>query len=449
MGTKQDGRTKKTMRTKKMINPRAAKIRSEMWMMEPRARAALLGRIFSVSEESFAKLAAVEINRERPAMRVESGVAIVNIHGVLMKDPPAWLTWFGIETTDYGQIIQQLAEAVGSSAVSSILLHVNSPGGTVAGTSEAAAAIKAAAEVKPVSAVIEDLGASAAYLLASQAKKITANINAEIGSIGTYTVYEDSSKMFELAGVREVIIRSGEHKGMGEIGVPITEAQVAAIQEIVNGMAANFKLAVAAGRGMALEAVEKLADGRVWLAGQAKELGLIDEVINENINGSKTANNSKGKDMAEEKGTSTAAGTAGETQNSAATIAELKAAFPDEPAFVLEQAEARASMVEAKAAYADVLKARNAELKRQNAELQKNGGRKSGGAAAVPAGGEGAAPGEGDFMQAVKDYAEEHKCSQTDALKAVRKKDPAMFNRFRRECSNRKVDVKKYDRDEE
>ena len=163
---------------------------------------------------------AIEIQKTKGTMQITGGIATINIHGLLMKNPPGWLAWFGIETTDYNVIRQQLGEAVGNKDVQSIFLHIDSPGGTVAGVSEAAEAIANANKAKPVSAYIEDLGASGAYWLASQAGKILSNPNGEIGSIGVYTVYADFSKMAETEGVKVHVIRSGEHKGMGVIGTP-------------------------------------------------------------------------------------------------------------------------------------------------------------------------------------------------------------------------------------
>lgn len=399
--------------------------------MEPRAMAAMVAKLFTIDAESLAALSKIEIQKTGSAMKVEGGVATINIHGILMKNPPSWLAWLGIELTDYNQVRRQLAEAAGNTNVQSITLHIDSPGGTVAGASEAAEAIKSAGQVKPVNAYIEDLGASGAYYLASQAKQIAANLNAEVGSIGVYTVCEDWSKAAEMAGVKVDVIRSGEHKGMGVIGAPITEEQKAAVRDVVNGMAANFKSAVVSGRGMTPEAVEVLADGRVFIAAEAKKNGLIDSVIMCNPDEDKDKEN---KTMAETKT---------ETNDTAvepkkATVAELKAAFPDEPAFVLEQFEKEATVEQAKATFADVMKVRNTELKQQNAELKKNK-KSAGGAPPVPAGGEGGNQVSGGFLELAEQYAEEHKCSKTIAMKKVKKDNPAIFNTYINSCRKNRV----------
>lgn len=412
-------------------------------MMEPRAMAAMVAKLFAINTESLASLMAIEIQKNKPEMRVEGGVATINIHGILMKNPPSWLAWFGIDSTDFSQIRQQLAEAVGNTNVQEILLHVDSPGGTVAGASETADAIKAAGRVKPVIAYIEDLGASGAYYLASQAKQITANLNAEVGSIGVYTVYEDYSKAAETAGVKVHVIRSGEHKGMGIIGAPITDGQIRAVQDVIDGMAGNFIAAVSEGRRISIEMVTALADGRVFIAAEAKKNGLIDSIIMCNPDKDKEKNT-----MAEEtqKGKETTGTAATASEPKKATTAELRAAFPDEPAFVLEQFEKDATIEQAKAAYANVLKVRNTELKQQNAELTKKIKKAATGAPPVPVGGEGGEQAGGGFLATAKQYAKENKCTMTAAMKAVKKDNPQMFNTYISTCRKNRV---KGDEDEE
>lgn len=438
-----------------MINPIIAQIQKEIWMMEQRSMAAYFANVFEIDAESLAKLAAIEISKTKPALKVENGTATINIHGILMKNPPSWLAWFGIESTDYAQLRSQLAEALGNKAVQSIMLHVDSPGGTVAGSSEAAEAIAAANKIKPVSAYVEDLGASAAYYLASQAGQITANPNAEVGSIGVFTVYDDFSKAAEMQGVKVHVIRSGEHKGMGVIGAPITDEQIEAMQAVIDGMADNFIKAVGSGRKMKAEQVRELATGQVWIAKEAKKLGLIDGIANgiENLNLSN--NSSKENVMAETQeketgGKTVVKSTAQAPQKPAkkpATVAELKEAFADEPAFCLEQFEAGATLLEAKAAYAEVLKKRNAELSQQNAELKKNKDKKGRtGTDPIVSGGEGAAGGE-DFIQAAADYAEEHKCTRTEAMRKVKKAQPELHAAYIRSCMQKKERVKGDDKD--
>jgi len=214
-------------------------------------------------------------NTPRPLYEDRDGVAVVELFGTMTK---------------YGSSLsgapgsQDLAGAIGELAgrddVRAIVLRIDSPGGTVAGTGDLADAVHAAAQRKEVVAVIEDLAASAAYWVASQASTVVANPSAYVGSIGAYTVLRDWSGADAARGVRTHVVRSGRYKGVGEPGAAIDTDDLADVQRVVDAAHGLFVAAVARGRGTRLsgEQLEDLADGRVWIAGEAVGLGLIDQV---------------------------------------------------------------------------------------------------------------------------------------------------------------------------
>ena len=101
------------------------------------------------------------------------------------------------------------------------MLHVDSPGGHVAGVQALADTIFQARKLKPLHAHIEDLGASAAYWLASQANTVTANSTAEVGSIGTMAVVHDSSGAAAKAGIKVYVVSSAPAAGIGSWQVDI------------------------------------------------------------------------------------------------------------------------------------------------------------------------------------------------------------------------------------
>ncbi|MGA1979470.1 MAG: S49 family peptidase [Sedimentisphaerales bacterium] len=430
-----------------------AEMQKEVWAMEPRHLNALFTHLLEIEIKA---PAGVEIIKEAK-LSIIGDTAVIRISGILLKNIPSLYRWLGIEMTRYLDIQGQLAEAVGNPAVRKILLDIDSPGGVVSGVMETGQAIADAALVKPVTAKIDDLGASGAYWLASQTTMVSAGPNAEVGSIGVFTVYVDWSVRADKKGMKVHIVRSGEHKGMGVPGAPITAEQIAAVQTIIDGMADNFIKAVSSGRKMSVEAVRELADGRVFLAADAVKNGLIDNVITVN----KQSNVKEKITMAEEQkdnkaaaagadGTATVdketvkkqvneAASTGSGQEDKVRLSALRAAFPDEPAFVLEQFEKGATVEQAKAAYADILKTRNAELKEQNAELAKKTKKATGGAPPVPPGGEGGSQTADAFIDMAKQYAEDHKCSMAIALKAVRKKNPQAFNDYMNSCRQQKV----------
>ena len=131
------------------------------------------------------------------------------------------------------------------------LLHIDSPGGHVAGTKELADDVAAVDQSKPVHAYLEDAGASAAYWIASQARSVTANAMAMVGSLGTFTVLYDLSKAAAMEGVQVRIVSTGERKGAAAPGTPVTDADVAEAQRLVDGFDAFFRAAVRDGLRLA------------------------------------------------------------------------------------------------------------------------------------------------------------------------------------------------------
>ena len=219
--------------------------------------------------------AASDIDRERK-YAIQDGIAVIDIAGVMMKGESMYSWWFGSPTIP--QIERQVRDAAADAAVNTILLRIDSPGGTVAGTSDLADAVFEARKQKPVIAYISDLGASAAYYVASQADRIYCDTDAMVGSIGVYLVIPDFSKYYEEEGIKIHVIRAGENKGAGTPGAPVTDAHIAEFQREVDQLNEMFVEAVSRGRGWTVERASKLNDGRVHVGRYAVDLGLVDAV---------------------------------------------------------------------------------------------------------------------------------------------------------------------------
>jgi signal peptide peptidase SppA len=200
-------------------------------------------------------------------------VAVVRVERTLMKQRPSL---GGTSTVD---VRRSVRSAANDPNVSGILLAIDSPGGTVAGTDDLAREVKAARRKKPTWAFVEDLGASAAYWVASQAGAIYANSpTALVGSIGTVMTVYDESKAAESQGVRPLVFATGPLKGAGEPGTAITEEQSAYLQGIVNQTQAVFDGAVRSGRNLSAAELGAVRSGGVFLASEAQRLRLIDGI---------------------------------------------------------------------------------------------------------------------------------------------------------------------------
>jgi signal peptide peptidase SppA len=171
-----------------------------------------------------------------------------------------------------------MAELAADKDIKTIVVMLNSPGGSVTGTMEAADALYAARETKRVVALVDPLCASAAYWIASQATEISAVPSANVGSIGVYMTHVDCSAMNEQMGLKVTYIFAGERKIDGNADEPLTDEARANFQAGCDEIYADFLAAVARGRGQAAAQVRSYGDGRVFSAREAKKLGLIDRV---------------------------------------------------------------------------------------------------------------------------------------------------------------------------
>lgn len=201
-----------------------------------------------------------------------NGVAIIGLYGPLMKERSK----YGGTSTIRAR--QALRAAAKDPQVSAILLHIDSPGGTVAGTEELSNDVRQINDRKPVYAHADDLVASAAFWVGSQARRLTMNAGGLAGSIGVYAIVTDSSKAAEMKGIKVHTISSGPLKGAGAEGTEITPEILADEQRIVDGMNARFLNAVSMGRGRKVSEVKEWATGQVWSGEESKAMGLIDQV---------------------------------------------------------------------------------------------------------------------------------------------------------------------------
>lgn len=205
--------------------------------------------------------------------RGPNGMLILPIRGQITKRASSFGGTSSVETR------RILRNASLDESVAGVMLFIDSPGGTAAGTFELAEEVRRFAEAKPIKAHIEDLGASAAFWVASQTQSISINQLGEAGSIGTIAVLIDSSQAMENSGLKVHVISTGEFKGAGAPGTEVTDRQLALFQEQVEDFNQHFLEGVSQGRGLTGAALSRVATGRVWIAEKAQALGLVDEVM--------------------------------------------------------------------------------------------------------------------------------------------------------------------------
>jgi capsid assembly protease len=249
---------------------------AQPWAMEPRRRDAFIEAL--CRDAAAGPGATVAEGRARPLYQVTSGVAVIDVVGPILKGVPDWIRKY-VSVTDTEELRAAVSAALDDRLVRSIMLWIDSPGGTVSGVQQAADAVFAARGKKPIVAAVDDLCCSAAYWIASQADAITANLTATVGSIGVYVVADDYSRLYENAGISTHVFASGPAKGQGtEYSERATPTQMDSMRSEVMALAEIFVAAVARGRGISVEGARRTATGEYWLGPAAKARGLIDEI---------------------------------------------------------------------------------------------------------------------------------------------------------------------------
>ncbi len=232
-----------------------------------------IGALGDCLERSAKAVAAAEAAAGSTASR-GAKIAIIGAYGPLTPRG----SWYGTSLSGLGQ---QVRRASNDSDVAVVVLDIDSPGGTVSGTMEAANEVKAAAAKKPVIAIANTLAASAAYWIGSQATEFVMAPSADVGSIGAMIMHQDISGYLEQLGVKLTMIRSEQSplKNEAHPFAPLSEDATSYLQARVNEAGADFIKAVAAGRRVSQAKVkDEFGQGRVFGAREAVARGMADRI---------------------------------------------------------------------------------------------------------------------------------------------------------------------------
>jgi ClpP class serine protease len=145
---------------------------------------------------------------ERLNYDICDGVAVVPIHGLLMKSAGFFSSFLG--AASYELIEKAINVALEDSEVKSILLDIDSPGGEVSGLFDLVDFIYESRELKPIYAIANDHAFSAAYAIASATSKIFVNRTSGVGSIGVIATHVDISEMNKKEGIHDDFCRRQE-----------------------------------------------------------------------------------------------------------------------------------------------------------------------------------------------------------------------------------------------
>jgi signal peptide peptidase SppA len=209
---------------------------------------------------------------------VADGVAVVQLHGMMVKRSRVLLTWYDsvvlLGSDDVAELVDQLAARAD---VHTIVIDADTGGGQVAGTQRLADAVFRARESTNVVGVVNEMAASAGLWVVSQCDRVVINASGTIGSLGVYMVHLDDSKWLEDLGLEKTVIHRGKYKAAFER--PLNSDTSGQLQDFIDTKFTLFVDAVARGRGLdSAEVLERWGESQLVVGRDAVDAGLADEL---------------------------------------------------------------------------------------------------------------------------------------------------------------------------
>lgn len=260
------------------------------WAMMPErlnAFAGVLGRWMKGEAAAASVIASIEADKmartAKAANNQRAGggmISVLSFYGVVTQRGNMVDDISGPGSVSTQRFAQSFREALTDPAVGSILIDIDSPGGSVYGVGELAAEIMAARSQKPIIGIANSLAASAAYWVGSACSELYVTPGGEVGSIGVWQAHEDWSAAMEEAGVKTTFISAGKFKVEGNPYQPLDGEAQAFMQSRVDDYYAAFTKGVAKGRGVSIDQVRNgMGQGRVLGADAALSEKMVDGVM--------------------------------------------------------------------------------------------------------------------------------------------------------------------------
>lgn len=224
--------------------------------------------IKSISIQDYAKL------KNTTNLKARNKVAVIYAEGNIVdgKDNQQ------VAGDRFAEIISKVRQ---DSTVKAVVLRVNSPGGAVLAAEKIKAEVDLLQKRVPVIASFGDYAASGGYWISAGCNKIYSDATSLTGSIGVFSIVPDlSGTLDRKLHVNITPVNSNRHADMYNGLRPLTPAETSYMQATVESVYSRFTSVVAEGRGMTVQQVEELAQGRVWTGAEAVRNGLVDEIGN-------------------------------------------------------------------------------------------------------------------------------------------------------------------------
>ncbi|MDR1407234.1 MAG: signal peptide peptidase SppA [Tannerella sp.] len=175
-------------------------------------------------------------------------------------------------------LADKLRELEKNEEVKAVVLRVNSPGGDAYISEQIWRQVAKLDKKKPVVVSMGSMAASGGYYISCAARKIVAESNTLTGSIGIFGIFPNISGLLGKLDLTTDVVKTNRYADLGDMSRPMTNDERVLIQAYIERGYELFLARCAEGRHMSPEAVDSIAQGRVWTGEQALTLGLVDEL---------------------------------------------------------------------------------------------------------------------------------------------------------------------------
>ena len=218
----------------------------------------------------------INVSANKPKNKSGNIIAVYYAYGEIDNSMSASYDEEGINSE---KVIKDLRDLREDDHVKAVVLRVNSPGGSAYGSEQIWREVSLLKEEKPVVVSMGDYAASGGYYISCAATKIMAEPTTLTGSIGIFGLIPDASELLtDKLGLHFDGVKTNKLADIGSMGRPLNEEEGTLIQNMVNQGYELFTKRCADGRGMTVDSIKKIAEGRVWTGAIAKELNLVDEL---------------------------------------------------------------------------------------------------------------------------------------------------------------------------
>ncbi len=192
-------------------------------------------------------------------------VGVVNVEGLILRSK---------------KVVDQIHRFEDDDSVKAVVMRVDSPGGVVGASQEIYREVQKLSDKKPVVVSMGSVAASGAYYISSPATVIFANQGTITGSIGVIMEVTSLEGLFRWMKIKNQIIKSGKYKDIASPYRELTSEEKSLLKSFVDQLHEQFVGDVSKGRGISMEELQTIADGRILNGNRARELGLVDEIGN-------------------------------------------------------------------------------------------------------------------------------------------------------------------------